>query len=66
MSAGIYIHIPFCKSRCSYCDFATDVYRNNEAVERYVNALIGEITDQSKIKNRKSKRFTSAAELLRF
>lgn len=55
MSAGIYIHIPFCKSRCSYCDFATDVYRNNEAVERYVNALIGEITDQSKIKNQKSK-----------
>ena len=45
MSAGIYIHIPFCKSRCSYCDFATDVYRNNEAVERYVNALCAEITN---------------------
>lgn len=41
--AGIYIHIPFCKSRCSYCDFATDVYRNNDAVERYVNALTSEI-----------------------
>lgn len=40
---GIYIHIPFCKSRCSYCDFATDVYRGNDAVERYVNALCGEI-----------------------
>ena len=45
MSAGIYIHIPFCKSRCSYCDFATDVYRNNEAVERYVTALINEISN---------------------
>jgi oxygen-independent coproporphyrinogen III oxidase len=43
MNAGIYIHIPFCKSRCSYCDFATDVYRNNESVERYVNALCQEI-----------------------
>ncbi len=41
--AGIYIHIPFCKSRCSYCDFATDVYRNNDAVERYVSALCREI-----------------------
>ncbi len=52
MSAGIYIHIPFCKSRCSYCDFATDVYRNNEAVERYVNALISEIQNpKSKIQN---------------
>ncbi len=42
---GIYLHIPFCKSRCSYCDFATDVYRNNDAVERYVNALCKEITN---------------------
>ena len=51
--AGIYIHIPFCKSRCSYCDFATDVYRSDEAVERYVNALIKEIRNpKSEIRNR--------------
>lgn len=43
MAAGVYIHIPFCKSRCSYCDFATDVYRSGDAVERYVNALCREI-----------------------
>lgn len=43
--AGIYIHIPFCKSRCSYCDFATDVYRDNDSVERYVSALCSEITN---------------------
>lgn len=43
MKAGIYIHIPFCKSRCSYCDFATDVYRNNDGVERYVSSLSSEI-----------------------
>ena len=43
MSAGIYLHIPFCKSRCSYCDFATDVFKNEETVERYVSALIKEI-----------------------
>ncbi len=45
MKPGIYIHIPFCKSRCSYCDFATDVYRRNDAVERYVSALCHEITN---------------------
>jgi len=44
MSAGVYLHIPFCKSRCSYCDFATDVYKSSETVERYVNALIKEIS----------------------
>lgn len=43
MAAGIYLHIPFCKSRCSYCDFATDVYRDSAAVERYVVALCSEI-----------------------
>lgn len=42
---GVYIHIPFCKSRCSYCDFATDVYRDAASVERYVNALAGEIRE---------------------
>lgn len=41
--AGVYLHIPFCKSRCSYCDFATDVYRTSDAVERYVAALGNEI-----------------------
>ncbi len=43
MSAGVYLHIPFCKSRCSYCDFATDIYRSNDAVDRYVDALSSEI-----------------------
>ena len=43
MSAGVYLHIPFCKSRCSYCDFATDVYRDSASVERYVDALCEEI-----------------------
>ena len=43
MSAGIYLHIPFCKSRCSYCDFATDIYRSGDSVQRYLNALCKEI-----------------------
>ncbi len=53
MAAGIYIHIPFCKSRCSYCDFATDVWRSNDAVERYVTSLCSEIQN-SKFKIQKS------------
>jgi oxygen-independent coproporphyrinogen-3 oxidase len=43
-SAGIYIHIPFCRARCSYCDFATGAYEG-ALVERYVRALAHEIVD---------------------
>ncbi|HEX8845630.1 MAG TPA: radical SAM family heme chaperone HemW [Pyrinomonadaceae bacterium] len=40
--AGIYIHIPFCRARCSYCDFATGAYESALA-ERYVRAVANEI-----------------------
>ena len=49
MKAGIYLHIPFCRSRCSYCDFATDVFKNAETVERYVDALVSEIENSSRL-----------------
>ena len=41
-AAGLYVHIPFCSSRCSYCDFATGLYQS-ELAERYVRAVIQEI-----------------------
>lgn len=41
--AGIYIHIPFCRARCSYCDFATGAYESALA-ERYVRAVANEIS----------------------
>src|ERR1041385_9552866 len=41
--AGVYLHIPFCRSRCSYCDFATGMYEGDVA-ERYVLALVKEIS----------------------
>jgi putative oxygen-independent coproporphyrinogen III oxidase len=40
--AGLYLHVPFCRSRCSYCDFATGLYET-ELADRYVRALIDEI-----------------------
>lgn len=39
---SVYIHIPFCKSKCAYCDFAS--YPGKEAAwETYFAALCGEI-----------------------
>lgn len=42
-SAGIYIHIPFCATRCHYCNFATGGYES-ELARRYVEALRNEMT----------------------
>lgn len=39
--SSIYIHIPFCKSRCPYCDFAFDVGKTHLA-DRYTAAVIHE------------------------
>ena len=41
-AAGLYVHIPFCSSRCSYCDFATGIYQSALA-DQYVDAVIHEI-----------------------
>ena len=48
--AGIYIHIPFCRSRCSYCDFATGIY-DGALAERYVQALVKEILSWQEIES---------------
>ena len=39
--AGIYIHIPFCKRRCSYCDFFSTTHSEKKA--EYVHALVREL-----------------------
>lgn len=38
--AGLYIHIPFCKKKCIYCDFFSIANRSDEA--EYVLALLSE------------------------
>ncbi len=42
MEFGVYVHIPFCVSKCYYCDFASSV-QDQSQYESYVNALISEI-----------------------
>ena len=40
--AGIYIHIPFCKSKCSYCDFysETSIFPDTSFVDSLLKELI--------------------------
>src|SRR3990172_6665881 len=46
---SIYIHIPFCKHRCAYCDFNTYAGQEN-SIPAYVTALINEIEAVSTLK----------------
>ncbi|MEO1022202.1 MAG: radical SAM family heme chaperone HemW [Bacteroidota bacterium] len=39
--SGLYIHVPFCKQACSYCDFYFVTRRHYK--EAFVNALVAEI-----------------------
>ena len=41
-SAGIYIHVPFCVSKCAYCDFYSLRY-TRETVDAYVKKTVSEI-----------------------
>ena len=42
--AGIYIHIPFCKTRCKYCDFFSTTHLEKRS--QYVEALLAEMKDR--------------------
>ena len=39
---GLYVHIPFCKSICTFCPYCKTIY-NKELCDRYIDALIREI-----------------------
>ena len=48
---GIYIHIPFCKKKCSYCNFYS-INHNDELEEKFFNSLFKEIESKKEIQNK--------------
>ena len=42
MSLGIYISVPFCRTKCSYCNFASDVF-SRAVFEHYVDRVCADI-----------------------
>ncbi len=44
MSLGVYIQVPFCQSKCTYCNFHTGVV-SRDRYEPYANAICHEISD---------------------
>ena len=51
---GIYIHIPFCKSKCFYCDFYSKSECSNNVIEEYIDTVIKELLENTELlSNRK-------------
>lgn len=44
----IYLHVPFCGSFCTYCDFYSEICRSRQASNEYADAVIAEIRDRRK------------------
>lgn len=40
--AGVYLHLPFCHSRCPYCSFLSQKVEKDEDLDRYVGAVLKE------------------------
>ena len=40
--AGIYLHIPFCKTKCIYCDFYS-VTKRDDSISQFIDCIIKEI-----------------------
>lgn len=47
---AIYVHFPFCKQKCLYCDFTSYAACSNEAIEEYISALCNEIKQTKDLK----------------
>lgn len=41
---GLYVHIPFCRSKCLYCDFCSFVRPSEDRILSYVEALCRDLT----------------------
>jgi oxygen-independent coproporphyrinogen-3 oxidase len=48
MPLGLYISIPFCRTKCSYCNFASDVF-SKSAYENYVARLLEDIANSRQL-----------------
>ena len=45
---GLYFHIPFCLSKCAYCDFNSAPCADHEIISKYIDAMIAHMSSYKK------------------
>ena len=58
---GIYISVPFCRTKCTFCNFASDVV-SKVAYARYVDRVVADIAAAEAFAHRIGARFDRAAD----
>jgi putative oxygen-independent coproporphyrinogen III oxidase len=58
---GLYISVPFCRTKCSYCNFASDVF-SPAVFERYVDRICADITNAPRLAEQMGGRFERAID----
>ncbi|HVO60921.1 MAG TPA: radical SAM family heme chaperone HemW [Terriglobales bacterium] len=48
MALGIYVSVPFCRTKCSYCNFASDVF-SRAVFGRYVDRVVSDIENSASV-----------------
>src|SRR5438094_3113451 len=65
MPLGLYISVPFCRSKCSYCNFASDVF-SSAIFRRYIDRLCADIARSAEIAEQIDAVFERAADSVYF
>jgi oxygen-independent coproporphyrinogen III oxidase len=61
MSLGLYISVPFCRTKCSYCNFASDVF-SRTVFGRYVERVAADINRAGETAAQMGGRFESSVD----
>jgi oxygen-independent coproporphyrinogen-3 oxidase len=61
MSLGLYISVPFCRTKCSYCNFASNVFSRG-VFERYVDRVTEDINHAGETAEQMGGRFESPVD----
>lgn len=61
MPLGLYISVPFCRTKCSYCNFASDVF-SHALFERYIERVCSDIQHAAQTAEQMGGRFQHTVE----